>query len=84
MSELSPNAMSDTIDKSIIFTFFIVNNPYACHPYLFITENYSSKFMIIFFGLLPQNSLLKMEFPKKSFRVWTEFSITLILNSHEF
>ena len=39
--------MSDRIDKYIIITFSIVNNCYPCHPYIFVTKNYSSKFMII-------------------------------------
>ena len=42
--------MSNTIDKYIIITFFIVNNPYSCHPYMCITENYSSKFMMSFWA----------------------------------
>ena len=41
--------MSNAIDKYKIITFSIVNNPYPCHPYMFITENYSSKFTIISF-----------------------------------
>ena len=34
--------MSNTIVKCIIT---LVNNPYTCHWHMFITENYSSKFM---------------------------------------
>ena len=41
--------MSNTIDKLIIITFSIVTNPYPCHLYMFITENYSSKFLITSF-----------------------------------
>ena len=41
--------MSNTIDKFIIISFSIVNNPYLCHPYIFIIENYSSKFTIMSF-----------------------------------
>ena len=41
--------MSNTIDKFIIISFSIVNNPCPCHPYMFITENYSSKFTIMCF-----------------------------------
>ena len=52
-NELSPNAMSTTIDKYIIVTFSIANNPQSCHPYMFISESYSS------------NPLLKIVFPKK-------------------
>ena len=56
--------MSNTIDKYIRVTFSIVTDPYPCHPYMFITENYSSKFTIMYFGLLSQNSLLKTNFLK--------------------
>ena len=38
LNELSPNTMSYTIDSYIIFTFSIVNNPYPCYLYMFITE----------------------------------------------
>ena len=38
--------MFNTTDEYIIITFSLVNNPFPCHPYLFITENYSSKFTI--------------------------------------
>ena len=41
--------MSNITDKYITITFSIVNNPYQCHPYLFITENYSSKLTIMSF-----------------------------------
>ena len=34
-------------NKYKIITFSIVNNPYPCHPSMFITENYSSKFTIM-------------------------------------
>ena len=61
--ELFPNVMSNTIDKYILITFSIVNNPYLCHPYMFITENYSSEFKCPF-ELLPQNPMLKTVFPK--------------------
>ena len=47
--------------KYLIITFSIVNNPYPCHPYMFMTENYSSKFTIISFWA---PALLIMEFPK--------------------
>ena len=33
----------------MIITFSIVNNPCACHPYMFITENYSAEFTIMSF-----------------------------------
>ena len=35
--------MSNAIEKCIVITFFIVNNPYPCHPYMVITENYLVK-----------------------------------------
>ena len=41
--------MSNTIDKFVIISFSIVNNPSPFHPYMFITENCSSKFTIMFF-----------------------------------
>ena len=41
--------MSNTIDKYNITTFFIVNDPYQCHPYMFINEIFSSKFTIMSF-----------------------------------
>ena len=45
--------MSNTIGKYNIMTFFIVNDPYQCHPYMFINEIFSSKFTIMSFGLFP-------------------------------
>ena len=41
--------MSNTIDKYIIITFSIVNSPYTSYPYMFITENYFSKYIIMSF-----------------------------------
>ena len=41
--------MSNTIDEYTIITFSIVNRRYPCYPYMFITENYSSKFTIMSF-----------------------------------
>ena len=41
--------MSNKTDKFII-SFSIVNNPYSCHPYMFITGNDSSKFTIMGFS----------------------------------
>ena len=32
LSELSPTTISNTIDKYIIITFSVVNNPYPYHP----------------------------------------------------
>ena len=40
--------MPNTIDRYII-AFSLVNNPYPCYLYMFITENYSSKFTIMSF-----------------------------------
>ena len=42
--------MSNTIAEYIIITFSIINNPYLCHPYMSITENYSSKFNYVLLG----------------------------------
>ena len=52
LNELSLNTMSNAIDKYIIIQFSIVNNPY--HPYMFMNENYSSRFTIIFLGFCPE------------------------------
>ena len=41
--------MCNTIHKYIIVTFSIANDPYPCHPYIFITENYFLKFTIMSF-----------------------------------
>ena len=58
MNEFPPNTMSNTIDKYIIITFTIVNNPYPSHPYMFINinESYSSTFMIMSIWALTPNS----------------------------
>ena len=48
--------MSNAIDKFIIISFSLVNNPYPCQPYMFITKNYSSKFKIMsFWDLAPKS-----------------------------
>ena len=36
LNELSPNTMSNTVDKYNYV--FIVSKPYPCHPYMSITE----------------------------------------------
>ena len=56
LNELSPYTMSNTNDKCITITFFIVNNPYPCHPYMFITENCCLKFTIMSFWAPALNS----------------------------
>ena len=69
LNELSPNTISNTIDKYIIITFSIVNNPWPYHSYMFITENCSSSVTTIMYfrtTSLPQNPLLKTVFLKKS------------------
>ena len=69
MNELSPKAMSNmsnTIDKYIIITFPIVNNPHSCHPYMFITENYSSKLTIMSFWAPAPKSPAEKGIPAKS------------------
>ena len=57
--------MSNSIDKCIISTFSIVNNPYPCHPYMFITENCCSKFMMMSFWASVLNSPAENGIPKK-------------------
>ena len=52
--------------KYIIVTFSIVNNPYSCQPYMFITENYSSKFTIMSFWDPALKSPANNGIPKKS------------------
>ena len=51
------------LHKYILITFFIVNNPYPCHPYIFITENYLSTFT--FFSAPAPKSLAENSIPKK-------------------
>ena len=58
--------MSNAIDKYVVITFSIVNNPYTCHPYMFITENFCSKFTIMFFWAPALNSPAENGIPKKS------------------
>ena len=58
--------MSNTIDKHIIVTFSIVSNPYPCHPYMFATENYSSKFTIMPFWAPASKSPAENGILKKS------------------
>ena len=65
LKEVSPNTMSNTIDKYIIMTFSIVNNPYPCYPYKFITENYSSKIMSMSFWAPAPKSPAENDIPKK-------------------
>ena len=64
LNELSPNTMSNTIDKYIIITFSIVNNPYPWHLYMSITENYSSNFTIMSFWASARKSPVEKVFPK--------------------
>ena len=55
--------MSNTIDKYII-TFSIVNSPYTCYPYMFITENYFSKYIIMCFWSPALKSPAENSIPK--------------------
>ena len=64
LNELFPNTMFNTIGKYIITRFPIVNKPYPCHPYMFITEIILQSSQLRPFGLLPQNPLLKTVLPK--------------------
>ena len=66
LNELFPKTMSNTIDKFIIISFSIVNNPYPCHPYMFITENYYSKFTIMSFCDPAQKSPAENDIFRKS------------------
>ena len=54
------------LDKYIIITFSIVHSPYPCHLLMFITENYSSKFTIMFFWAPALKSSAENGIPKKS------------------
>ena len=63
LNELSPNTMSN-INKYIIIAFSIVNNPYPWHSYMFITENYSSKFTIMSFCAPAMKSSAENGIPK--------------------
>ena len=65
LNEVSPSTVSNTFDKYIIITFYIVNNPYPCYPYKFITENYSSKITIMLFGAPAPKSPAENGIPKK-------------------
>ena len=58
--------MSNTNDKYIIVTFSTVNNLYLCHPYIFITDNYSSKFAILFLCAPAPKSPTENDIPQKS------------------
>ena len=58
------NTMSITIDKYIIITFSIVNNPYPCHPYMFSIKSYSSKFTIMSFLAPALKSPSQIDIPK--------------------
>ena len=57
--------MSNTIDDYITVTFSIVNNPYPCHPYMFVTVNYSSKFTIMPFWVTAPKSPAENSIPQK-------------------
>ena len=60
-----PN-MSNTIDKYIMITFSIVNNPHSCHTYMFITENYSSNLTIMSFWVPAPKFPAEKGIPAKS------------------
>ena len=67
--------MSNAIDKYIIITFSIVNNPYLCHPYMFINEHYSSKFTTMSFWDPAPKSPAENGIPKKSL----DTSLTMVM-----
>ena len=58
--------MSNAVDKYKIITFSIANNAYLCHPYMFITENYSSKLTIMSLWAPTPKSSAESSIPKKS------------------
>ena len=66
MNEFSPSTMPNTIDKYIITTFSIVINRTLCHPYMFVTENCSSKFVITPFWAPALEFPAEKGIPKKS------------------
>ena len=66
LNELSPNTVFNTIDKYIISIFSIVNNSFPCHPYMFVTKNYYSKFTIMSFWAPALKSVAENGIPKKS------------------
>ena len=70
--------MFNSIDKYIIITISIVNNPYQYHPYKFITENYFSKFMAMSFWAPAQKSQAENSIPKKSLDMSLIKSISVI------
>lgn len=45
---------------------YVANDPYPCHPCMFVTENYYSKFTIISFWAPALSSLAENSIPKKS------------------
>ena len=73
-----PNTMSNTIDKYIIITFSIVTNSYPCHLYIFVTENYSSKFTIMTFRAPALKSPAENGIPKKSLDALLPFMVEMM------
>ena len=80
MNELSTNTVSNTIDKYIIITFSIVSNPYPCHPFIFMTENYSSKFTIVFFWAPALKSLAENGITRKSLNTSLGFACYIFVS----
>ena len=66
LSELSPNTVFNIIVKYIISIFSIVNNSFPCHPYMFVTKKYYSKFTIMSFWAPVPKSTAENGIPKKS------------------
>ena len=56
---------SNIIDKYIVITFFIANNPCPCHLYTLITESYSLKFIIMSFWAPALKSPAKKQYYQK-------------------
>ena len=69
-SKLSPNPISNAVNKYIIIVFSIVNNPYPCRSYIFITENYSLKFTIMSFWAPATKSPAENGIPKEYLDTW--------------
>ena len=66
LNELSPNTVFNVIVKYIINIFSIVNNSFPCHPYMFVNNNYYSKFTIMSFWAPVPKSNSENSIPKKS------------------
>ena len=84
--------MSNTIDEYTIKIFSIVNHLNPCYPYMFITENYSSKFMIMSFwdpgpkfpaknGILKNSLYVSLDLVNRLLKVTVETNLISELRS---